>query len=160
MNEKSMICLSDFIKKGRDGAAVLITDSTAVLSCHWYVRSEPFLITAVVKWATFTVIVWLWNEYYSVRGGIASHLVICYALTAVISAVIVLACLMINKLIILGITVSQWWSVTKYNYFVTVLKYIFQVSVLYWSSFILSNFYFYFTTFQSIRSYFLLHYIL
>ncbi len=53
----------------------------------------------------------------------------------------------------------QWWSVTKYNYFVTVLKYIFQVSVLYWSSFILSNFYFYFTTFQSIRSYFLLHYI-
>ncbi len=47
----------------------------------------------------------------------------------------------------------------KYNYFVTVLKYIFQVSVLYWSSFILSNFYFYFTTFQSIRSYFLLHYI-
>ncbi len=51
----------------------------------------------------------------------------------------------------------QWWSVTKYNYFVTVLKYIFQVSVLYWSSFILSNFYF--TTFQSIRSYFLLHYI-
>ncbi len=48
--------------------------------------------------------------------------------------------------------VSQWWSVTKYNYFVTVLKYIFQVSVLYWSSFILSNFYFYFTTFQSIRS--------
>ncbi len=54
---------------------------------------------------------------------------------------------------------SQWWSVTKYNYFVTVLKYIFQVSVLYWSSFILSNFYFYFTTFQSIRSYFLLHYI-
>ncbi len=56
-------------------------------------------------------------------------------------------------------TVMQWWSVTKYNYFVTVLKYIFQVSVLYWSSFILSNFYFYFTTFQSIRSYFLLHYI-
>ncbi len=54
---------------------------------------------------------------------------------------------------------DQWWSVTKYNYFVTVLKYIFQVSVLYWSSFILSNFYFYFTTFQSIRSYFLLHYI-
>ncbi len=53
----------------------------------------------------------------------------------------------------------QWWSVTKYNYFVTVLKYIFQVSVLYWSSFILSNFYFYFTTFQSIKSYFLLHYI-
>ncbi len=52
---------------------------------------------------------------------------------------------------------KQWWSVTKYNYFVTVLKYIFQVSVLYWSSFILSNFYF--TTFQSIRSYFLLHYI-
>ncbi len=37
---------------------------------------------------------------------------------------------------------EQWWSVTKYNYFVTVLKYIFQVSVLYWSSFILSNFYF------------------
>ncbi len=34
------------------------------------------------------------------------------------------------------------------TYFVTVLKYIFQVSVLYWSSFILSNFYFYFTTFQ------------
>ncbi len=57
------------------------------------------------------------------------------------------------------INVTQWWSVTKYNYFVTVLKYIFQVSVLYWSSFILSNFYFYFTTFQSIRSYFLLHYI-
>ncbi len=56
-------------------------------------------------------------------------------------------------------TITQWWSVTKYNYFVTVLKYIFQVSVLYWSSFILSNFYFYFTTFQSIRSYFLLHYI-
>ncbi len=55
--------------------------------------------------------------------------------------------------------IKQWWSVTKYNYFVTVLKYIFQVSVLYWSSFILSNFYFYFTTFQSIRSYFLLHYI-
>ncbi len=54
---------------------------------------------------------------------------------------------------------EQWWSVTKYNFFVTVLKYIFQVSVLYWSSFILSNFYFYFTTFQSIRSYFLLHYI-
>ncbi len=54
---------------------------------------------------------------------------------------------------------KQWWSVTKYNYFVTVLKYIFQVSVLYWSSFILSNFYFYFTTFQSIISYFLLHYI-
>ncbi len=54
---------------------------------------------------------------------------------------------------------QQWWSVTKYNYFVTVLKYIFQVSVLYWSSFILSDFYFYFTTFQSIRSYFLLHYI-
>ncbi len=43
--------------------------------------------------------------------------------------------------------------------YVTVLKYIFQVSVLYWSSFILSNFYFYFTTFQSIISYFLLHYI-
>ncbi len=42
---------------------------------------------------------------------------------------------------------------------VSLLKYIFQVSVLYWSSFILSNFYFYFTTFQSIRSYFLLHYI-
>ncbi len=57
------------------------------------------------------------------------------------------------------ITYWQWWSVTKYNYFVTVLKYIFQVSVLYWSSFILSNFYFDFTTFQSIRSYFLLHYI-
>ncbi len=57
------------------------------------------------------------------------------------------------------LSVRQWWSVTKYNYFVTVLKYIFQVSVLYWSSFILSNFYFYFTTFQSIRSYFLLHYI-
>ncbi len=57
------------------------------------------------------------------------------------------------------IHIIQWWSVTKYNYFVTVLKYIFQVSVLYWSSFILSNFYFYFTTFQSIRSYFLLHYI-
>ncbi len=56
-------------------------------------------------------------------------------------------------------TLQQWWSVTKYNYFVTVLKYIFQVSVLYWSSFILSNFYFYFTTVQSIRSYFLLHYI-
>ncbi len=54
-------------------------------------------------------------------------------------------------------TFKQWWSVTKYNYFVTVLKYIFQVSVLYWSSFILSNFYF--TTFQSTRSYFLLHYI-
>ncbi len=54
---------------------------------------------------------------------------------------------------------NQWWSVTKYNYFVTVLKYIFQVSVLYWSSFILSNFYFYFTTSQSIRLYFLLHYI-
>ncbi len=106
MNEKSMICLSDFIKKGRDGAAVLITDSTEALSCHWYVRSEPFLITAVVKWATFTVIAWLWNEYYSVRGGIASHLVIFYALTAVISAVIVSACLLINKLIILGITVS------------------------------------------------------
>ncbi len=55
----------------------------------------------------------------------------------------------------------QWWSVTKYIYFVTVLKYIFQVSVLYWSSFILSNFYFYFTTFQSIRSYFFtsLHFI-
>ncbi len=47
---------------------------------------------------------------------------------------------------------DQWWSVTKYNYFVTVLKYIFQGSVLYWSSFILSNFYFYFTTLQSIRS--------
>ncbi len=60
---------------------------------------------------------------------------------------------------ILAIINLQWWSVTKYNYFVTVLKYIFQVSVLYWSSFILSNFYFYFTTFQSIRSYFLLHYI-
>ncbi len=59
----------------------------------------------------------------------------------------------------LVISYFQWWSVTKYNYFVTVLKYIFQVSVLYWSSFILSNFYFYFTTFQSIRSYFLLHYI-
>ncbi len=29
----------------------------------------------------------------------------------------------------------QWWSVTKYNYFVTVLKYIFQVSVIYWSRF-------------------------
>ncbi len=58
-----------------------------------------------------------------------------------------------------GVNIMQWWSVTKYNYFVTVLKYIFQVSVLYWSSFILSNFYFYFTTFQSIRSYFLLHYI-
>ncbi len=54
----------------------------------------------------------------------------------------------------LHVLVKQWWSVTKYNYFVTVLKYIFQVSVLYWSSFILSNFYFYFTTFQSIRSYF------
>ncbi len=27
-------------------------------------------------------------------------------------------------------TYTQWWSVTKYNYFVTVLKYIFQVSVL------------------------------
>ncbi len=37
---------------------------------------------------------------------------------------------------------QQWWSVTKYNYFVTVLKYIFQVSVPLWSSFILSNFYF------------------
>ncbi len=35
-----------------------------------------------------------------------------------------------------------------------VLKYIFQVSVLYWSSFNLSNFCFYFTTFQSSRSYF------
>ncbi len=58
-----------------------------------------------------------------------------------------------------GMAPLQWWSVTKYNYFVTVLKYIFQVSVLYWSSFILSNFYFYFITFQSIRSYFLLHYI-
>ncbi len=34
----------------------------------------------------------------------------------------------------LNITCCQWWSVTKYNYFVTVLKYIFQVSVLYWSS--------------------------
>ncbi len=42
---------------------------------------------------------------------------------------------------------NQWWSVTKYNYFVTVLKYIFQVSVLYWSSFILSNF-----TFTSLHS--------
>ncbi len=63
---------------------------------------------------------------------------------------------LINKL---QMVQNQWWSVTKYNYFVTVLKYIFQVSVLYWSSFILSNFYFYFTTFQSIRSYFLLHYI-
>ncbi len=64
------------------------------------------------------------------------------------------------KLALLGYEPKrQWWSVTKYNYFVTVLKYIFQVSVLYWSSFILSNFYFYFTTFQSIRSYFLLHYI-
>ncbi len=41
-----------------------------------------------------------------------------------------------------GMHIQQWWSVTKYNYFVTVLKYIFQVSVLYWSSFILSNFYF------------------
>ncbi len=59
----------------------------------------------------------------------------------------------------LNVCKIQWWSITKYNYFVTVLKYIFQVSVLYWSSFILSNFYFYFTTFQSIRSYFLLHYI-
>ncbi len=57
------------------------------------------------------------------------------------------------------VSFNQWWSVTKYNYFVTVLKYIFQVSVLYWSSFILRNFYFYFTTIQSIRSYFLLHYI-
>ncbi len=38
-------------------------------------------------------------------------------------------------------------------------KYIVQVSVLYWSSFILTNFYFYFTTFQSTKSYFLLHYI-
>lgn len=69
MNEKSMICLSDFIRKGKDGAAVLITDSTAVLSCHWYSRSESFLITAVVKWATFTIITWLWYEYCSVRGG-------------------------------------------------------------------------------------------
>ncbi len=59
-----------------------------------------------------------------------------------------------NFIMDLFITNTQWWSVTKYNYFVTVLKYIFQVSVLYWSSFILSNFYFYFTTFQSIRSYF------
>ncbi len=64
-----------------------------------------------------------------------------------------------NNRIIIHDGTWQWWSVTKYNYFVTVLKYIFQVSVLYWSSFILSNFYFYFTTFQSIRSYFLLHYI-
>ncbi len=51
-------------------------------------------------------------------------------------------------------THTQWWSVTKLQLLRTVLKYIFQVSVLYWSSFILSNFYFYFTTFQSIRSYF------
>ncbi len=64
-----------------------------------------------------------------------------------------------NQIMVFRVTGRQWWSVTKYNYFVTVLKYIFQVSVLYWSSFILSNFYFYFTTFQSIRSYFLLHYI-
>ncbi len=41
---------------------------------------------------------------------------------------------------VIDFTCDQWWSVTKYNYFVTVLKYIFQVSVLYWSSFILSNF--------------------
>lgn len=101
MNEKSMICLSDFIKKARDGAAVLITDSVAALSCHRYVWSEQFLITAVVKWATFTVITWLWYEYCSVSGGIGSHLVIFYALTAVISAVIMLACLLINKQIIL-----------------------------------------------------------
>lgn len=47
-------------------AAVLITDS----SCHWYVRSEPVLITAVVKRGTFTVITWLWCEYCSVRGGL------------------------------------------------------------------------------------------
>ncbi len=65
----------------------------------------------------------------------------------------------LNKYIIFQSASWQWWSVTKYNYFVTVLKYIFQVSVLYWSSFILSNFYFYFTTFQRIRLYFLLHYI-
>ncbi len=45
----------------------------------------------------------------------------------------------------------------KYFYFVTVLKYISQVSVLYWSIFILGNFYF--TTFQVIILYFLLHYI-
>ncbi len=70
-----------------------------------------------------------------------------------------LLCAPLNTGAILGMDLLQWWSVTKYNYFVTVLKYIFQVSVLYWSSFILSNFYFYFTTFQSIRSYFLLHYI-
>ncbi len=70
-----------------------------------------------------------------------------------------LASLHSTSLFVLINSVYQWWSVTKYNYFVTVLKYIFQVSVLYWSSFILSNFYFYFTTFQSIRSYFLLHYI-
>ncbi len=64
-----------------------------------------------------------------------------------------------RKLKLEPMTFEQWLSVTKWNIFVTVLKYSFQVSVLYWSSFILSNFYFYFTTFQSIRSHFLLHYI-
>lgn len=43
---------------------------------------------------------------------------------------------------------KQWWAVTKYFYFATVLKYIFQVSILYLSSFILGKFYF--TTFQRI----------
>jgi len=70
-----------------------------------------------------------------------------------------LVCVWKSKCVLALGNLYQWWSVTKYNYFVTVLKYIFQVSVLYWSIFILSNFYFYFTTFQSIRSYFLLHYI-
>lgn len=36
---------------------------------------------------------------------------------------------------------KQWWAVTKYFYFATVLKYIFQVSILYLSSFILGKFY-------------------
>ncbi len=53
---------------------------------------------------------------------------------------------------------KQWWSVTSCTSLLCLIIFS-KVSVLYWSSFILSNFYFYFTTFQSIRSKFLLHYI-
>ncbi len=53
----------------------------------------------------------------------------------------------------------QWWSVTKSFTSLLYLSTFFQVSVLYWSNFILSNFYFYFNTLQSLRSYFLLIYI-
>uniref|UniRef100_A0A0E9XY10 Uncharacterized protein n=1 Tax=Anguilla anguilla TaxID=7936 RepID=A0A0E9XY10_ANGAN len=43
-------------------------------------------------------------------------------------------------------------------YFITVLKYLFQVSLLYSSVSIWETSYFHFTTFQTLISYFLLHY--